>query len=190
MAQASRTLLFRNFTLSLIVGTSFLSLSRIRAMWEYYHAPLSVVAGFESTELPQLLNNTGLLPVFPPGTPEEEIPAVDLTPVKHFDLVLCLGKEWHRFPSHYLVPTGIRVEFIKSDFRGQLPRHFQETPAGTNMSGDSWWLRPETRYVPTDVNDLNKEDLSRYVRCHYLYAFTILTTAICCSRSLRIRATT
>lgn len=158
--QASRTLLFRNFTLSLVVGTSFLSLCRIRAMWVYYHAPLSVVSVFESTELPQLLNSTGLLPVFPPGTPEDEIPAIDLAPVKHFDLTLCLGKEWHRFPGHYLVPTGIRVGFIKSDFRGQLPRHFEET----HGNSATWWLRPGTRYVPADVNDLNREDSSRYVR--------------------------
>ncbi|KAF5352424.1 hypothetical protein D9756_005928 [Leucocoprinus leucothites] len=168
--QASQTLMFRNFTLSLVVGTAFLSLCRIRAQWVYYHAPLSVLSNFGGIEIPQLLNSTGLLPVFPPGTREEDIPPVDITPVKHFDLVLCLGKEWHRFAGHYLVPTGVRVEFIKSDFRGQLPRHFNET-ADSNTHSDSWWLRPETSYVPTDVNDLNKEDTSRYVQletCDYL----------------------
>jgi len=140
-------------------------------MWVYYHAPLSALATFESTELPELLNSTGLLPTYPPGTPEDDLPAVDLTPLKHLDLVLCVGKEWHRFSGHYLVPTGVRVEFIKSDFRGQLPRHFEETVAGTSMPSSSWWFRPATRYVPTDVNDLNKEDLSRYVSadtCDYL----------------------
>ncbi|EKM84086.1 hypothetical protein AGABI1DRAFT_67279 [Agaricus bisporus var. burnettii JB137-S8] len=166
--QAAQTLLFRNFTLSIVVGTSFLSLCRILAMWEYYHAPMTVASVFEDTELPQLLNDTGLLPRFPRGTPEEDIPAIDLTPVKYFDLTLCLGKEWHRFPSHFLVPTGIRVNFIKSDFDGQLPRHFEEA----NFSaGASWWPRPATRYVPNDVNDLNKEVLSRYVpleSCDYL----------------------
>lgn len=169
--QASRTLLFRNFTLSLVVGTSFLSLCRIRAMWVYYHAPLSIVATLQSTELPQLLNDTGLLPTYPPGTPEDELPAIDLAPLRHLDLVLCLGKEWHRFSGHYLVPAGVRVEFIKSDFQGQLPRHFEETLVGTNVSGPSWWLRPATRHIPTDVNDVNKEDLSRYVSpdtCDYL----------------------
>lgn len=134
-------------------------------MWEYYHAPMTVASVFEDTELPQLLNDTGLLPRFPRGTPEEEIPAIDLTPVKYFDLTLCLGKEWHRFPSHFLVPTGIRVNFIKSDFDGQLPRHFEEA----NFSaGASWWPRPATRYVPNDVNDLNKEVLSRYV-CRFVF---------------------
>ena len=26
-----------------------------------------------------------------------------------------------------------------------------------------WWLKPQTRYFPNDLNDLNKEDLSHYV---------------------------
>lgn len=167
-------MIFRNFTLSLVVGTAFLSLCRIRAQWVYYHAPLSVLSKFGEVELPQLLNSTGLLPVFPLETQEDDKPPVDLTPIKHFDLVLCLGKEWHRFTSHYLVPTGIRVEFIKSDFRGQLPRHFNEV-ANSNAFNDSWWPRPETSYVPTDVNDLNKEVTSRYVRYFIrLYAFMLV----------------
>ncbi|KXN88819.1 Alpha-1,2-mannosyltransferase alg9 [Leucoagaricus sp. SymC.cos] len=77
---------------------------------------------------------------------------------------------WHRFAGHYLVPTGIRVEFIKSDFRGQLPRHFKETADAKELDG-SWWPRPETRYIPADVNDLNEEDETRYVpaeTCDYV----------------------
>lgn len=119
---------------------------------------MTVASVFEATELPQLLNDTNLLPIFPPGTREEDIPAIDLTPVKHFDLTVCLGKEWHRFPGHFLVPSGVRVKFIKSAFDGQLPRHFEDFPVN-----GSWWPRPATRYIPEDVNDLNKEDLSRYV---------------------------
>jgi alpha-1,2-mannosyltransferase len=177
IVKASRTLMFRNFTLSLVVGTSFLSLCRIRALWVYYHAPQSVLAKFGSTELPQLLNNTGLLPILPPDTPEEKVPAIDFSPLKHLDLVLCLGKEWHRFAGHYLVPTEIRVEFIKSDFRGQLPRKFQETVDHTAPS-DSWWFRPAISYTPTDVNDLNKEDTSRYVRYLKLYAHVLINIAL------------
>ena len=168
--------MFRNFTLSLIVGAAFLSLCRIRAQWVYYHAPLSVLSKFGGIELPQLLNSIGLLPVFPPETQEDDKPPIDLTPIKHFNLVLCLGKEWHRFTGHYLVPTGIRVEFIKSDFRGQLPRHFNEA-ANSNAFNASWWPRPETSYVPADVNDLNKEDASRYVCNFRLYAYIAFNVA-------------
>lgn len=105
---------------------------------------------------------------------EEDIPPIDLSPVKQFDLKLCLGKEWHRFPGNYFVPSGIRVEFIKSEFDGMLPRHFEteKTRTSNDEANDTdlvgltkkWWLKPQTSYVPNDLNDLNKEDLSHYVR--------------------------
>jgi alpha-1,2-mannosyltransferase len=136
---------------------------------------------FQNTEIPRLLNISGLLPVYPPGTPEEDIPLIDLSPVKEFDLKLCMGKEWHRFPGSYLIPNGIRVEFVKSEFDGMLPRHFEEKLTADDQShgqggaipklANSWWLRPQTTYVPLDLNDLNKEDVSHYVpvdECDYL----------------------
>jgi alpha-1,2-mannosyltransferase len=55
-----------------------------------------------------------------------------------------------------------------------LPRHFQ-APGDSSAFGSSWWLRPETRFVPTDVNDLNKEDSSRYVRISR-YTYLLLLT--------------
>ncbi|KAH7642506.1 hypothetical protein HUG17_5551 [Dermatophagoides farinae] len=38
--------------------------------------------------------------------------------------IICLGKEWHRFPSNFFIPSKFRIEFIASEFRGQLPKHF------------------------------------------------------------------
>ncbi|KAF8167320.1 glycosyltransferase family 22 protein [Crassisporium funariophilum] len=177
--KASQSLLFRNFTFSLVVASSLISISRIIAQWHYYHAPLTVAFDFQMTEIPRLLNATGLLPVYPANTPEEDKPRIDLTPVKEFDLKLCLGKEWYRFPGSYLIPSGIRVEFVKSEFDGMLPRHFEESALKTGGNGQGllgevakkWWLRPQTSYVPQDLNDLNKEDLSHYVpvdECDYL----------------------
>ena len=105
--------------------------------------------------------------------PEEDKPPIDLSPIKKFDLKLCLGKEWHRFPGNYLVPSGVQVEFVKSEFDGMLPRHF-ETEQTKTLTGEEnnvlvglakkWWLKPETSFVPNDLNDLNKEDPSHYVR--------------------------
>jgi len=57
--QASKTSLFSRFTLSAIVATSILSISRIIALYNYYHAPLTVVHDFEVEVLPRLLNSTG-----------------------------------------------------------------------------------------------------------------------------------
>ncbi|KAI6120641.1 glycosyltransferase family 22 protein [Pisolithus croceorrhizus] len=111
---------------------------------------LLVVATFEVFELPRLLNRTGLLPPVPAEADEREQPNVDLTPIKEFELRLCLGKEWHRFPGHYLVPSGIRVDFVKSDFAGLLPAHFQRPPS-------PWWDRLGSKHTPAGLNDLNQE---------------------------------
>ncbi|XP_045751022.1 alpha-1,2-mannosyltransferase ALG9 isoform X2 [Mirounga angustirostris] len=51
-----------------------------------------------------------------------------------------------------------QLQFIPSEFRGQLPKPFAEGPLAT-------------RIVPTDVNDQNLEEPSRYIdisKCHYL----------------------
>ena len=142
--------------------TSVLSLSRIIAMRMYYGAPLSLHYHFQYEELPRLLNVTGHLPA-PPDVDiyEERDTQIDLSPIKEFNLRLCLGKEWHRFPGHYLVPNGIRVDFIKSEFDGLLPRHFDEGPHITNET--VWWLWPHTRVIPPGLNDLNIEEPSHYV---------------------------
>ncbi|NXD42717.1 ALG9 mannosyltransferase, partial [Copsychus sechellarum] len=74
-------------------------------------------------------------------------------------------KEWHRFPSSFLLPdtppfpfSGWQLQFILSEFRGQLPKPFAKGPMAT-------------RLIPTDMNDQNQEEPSRYVdisKCHYL----------------------
>ncbi|KDQ63225.1 glycosyltransferase family 22 protein [Jaapia argillacea MUCL 33604] len=165
--QASRTSIFRTATSSVVCAAVVLSISRIMALWHYYHAPLSVTYSLTSVEMPRLLNVTGYLPTPPPHVTEEELPRIDLSPIKEFGLTLCLGKEWYRFPGHYLVPDGVRVEFVKSEFEGLLPGHFWE---GKGRGSGLWWRRG-TRVVPQGLNDLNKEEPTHYVdvnKCHYL----------------------
>lgn len=170
--QASQTSIFKNFTLFIVLASSFISLTRVFALWYYYHSPLTVAFEFQTLEIPRLLNVTGLLPVYPPGTAEEDTPRIDLSPIKEFGLKLCYGKDWYRFPGHYLVPNGIDVEFIKSEFDGMLPRHFEQKVPVDNYEdsgvlaklSDRWWLKPQTRNVPEDLNDLNKEEPTHYVR--------------------------
>ena len=141
-------------------------MSRIVALWKYYHAPQTIYFQLEDSELPRLLQATGLVPEFPPNTPVEEIPRIDLSPVKLFNLTLCVGKEWHRFPGHYLVPDGVRVDFVKSDFDGLLPGHFGEGPSVAAEDGGLWW-REGTRSAPVGLNDLNREAPGFYVRIHW-----------------------
>ncbi|KAG0707441.1 glycosyltransferase family 22 protein [Suillus ampliporus] len=167
--KASRSIIFGATTFSVIILTGLISLSRALALWHYYHAPLSIFNNLEASELPRLLNVTGLLPPLLPGTDEIDRPSIDLTPIRAFDLRLCLGKEWHRFPGHYLVPNGVKVDFVKSEFDGLLPAHFEEGRAKLSLSG--WWDRPGSRITPASLNDLNKEAPEFYVpieSCDYL----------------------
>jgi len=82
---------------------------------------------------------------------------------------VCVGKEWYRFPSHFFLPNTIqlspskptsplRLEFLKSHFTGQLPKHFGVWPNGTFL-------------IQTHFNDRNREDGNQYVSlsdCTYL----------------------
>ncbi|KAL0581041.1 mannosyltransferase [Marasmius crinis-equi] len=171
--RASRTTIFSTFTASVLITASVISISRILANWNYYHSPLSIAYRFEYNELPQLLNTTGLLLPPPqsraaPSKYDQEGHVVDLTPIQEFNLTLCVGKEWYRFPGHYLVPNGVNVEFIQHDFHGLLPGHF---PDESQAPKSRWWIRPQTRVQPEGLNDLNQEEPSHYVpveTCSYL----------------------
>ena len=174
-SQASRSSLFSQFTLSVVATTGVLSLSRIMAHWKYYHSPMSVTYALEATEVPRLLNVTGHV-VLPPHLGEDgerrrhtddegeyEAPRIDLGLIEEWGLRLCVGKEWHRFPGHFFVPDGVRVDWVKSEFDGMLPGHFAETP----LAGRLLERTMGTRVVPKDMNDLNKEAQGFYVspRC-------------------------
>lgn len=175
--RASRSQIFRWSTLIIVLFASFISLSRILALWKYYHTPMTIIYRFENQEVPRLLNVTGLLetPLPPPELLEEyrkkltekreDEPRIDISPIKNFGLRICYGKEWYRFPGHYLVPDGIRVDWIKSEFDGMLPAHFLEARGGLMSRALG------TRHVPVGLNDLNKEEPMHYVdisSCDYL----------------------
>ncbi|KAL9933340.1 hypothetical protein V8E36_008058 [Tilletia maclaganii] len=109
---------------------------------------------------------------------------------------LCYGKEWYRFPGHFFVPHGVSVDFVKSEFRGILPKHYafasslskargsaaSAVPAPSALEsrfvrtldrflGWSWGLRDVTRTVQSGFNDMNREEPDRYVdikTCDYL----------------------
>ena len=103
---------------------------------------------------------------------------------------LCVGKEWHRFPSSFFLPDKVQIRggsgsdsggdddssglqlpvelrfvpvelrFVRSEFRGLLPGQFPRGPVPN-----------ATRRVPTHQNDQNREEAERYVpveSCHFL----------------------
>ena len=133
---------------------------------------MTIAYQFEKQEVPRLLNVTGFLatPLPPPELLEEyrrnltkkreDEQRIDLSPIKDFGLRICYGKEWYRFPGHYLVPDGIRIDWIKSGFDGMLPAHFHETHDEIRSRTMG------TRHVPLGLNDLNKEEPMHYVSFH------------------------
>lgn len=85
---------------------------------------------------------------------------------------VCYGKEWYRYPSSFFLPssTRYRMRFIKSEFRGQLPKLYD--------NDDKLGLK--THIVYNDFNDVNKEEVSRYIepeQCHYLIDSSQPTTS-------------
>lgn len=79
---------------------------------------------------------------------------------KNIPINVCVGKEWYRFPSSFFLPSSDRwqLQFIQSDFRGQLPQPFKQGHLST-------------RIIPENMNDLNREEPSRYIpveKCVFL----------------------
>ncbi|KAL9825860.1 alpha-1,2-mannosyltransferase ALG9 isoform 2-T2 [Geothlypis trichas] len=105
-----------------------LSLSRSVALFKGYHGPLDLYPEFHRIATDPSIHTV------PEGRPVH----------------VCVGKEWHRFPSSFLLPDNWQLQFILSEFRGQLPKPFAKGPLAT-------------RIIPADMNDQNKEEPSRYV---------------------------
>jgi len=90
---------------------------------------------------------------------------------------VCLGKEWYRFPSHFLLPTGVRAKFVKSEFSGLLPGEFSEAKQGFGTFPGTW-------LTPPGMNDQNREDMGKYTdirRCDFVvdsYLPSTVTTSL------------
>uniref|UniRef100_A0A0D9Y518 Mannosyltransferase n=1 Tax=Oryza glumipatula TaxID=40148 RepID=A0A0D9Y518_9ORYZ len=75
--------------------------------------------------------------------------------------VLCVGSEWHRYPSSFFIPSYIsEVRWIDDGFRGLLPFPFNETLGGTTAA-------------PSYFNDKNKASDEQYV---FSLAFKLYST--------------
>lgn len=80
---------------------------------------------------------------------------------------VCVGKEWYRFPSSFFLPPHMRLQFVKSEFRGLLPGQFLERPP-------SRWSLPPAWHMPDGMNDQNVEDPGKYVIKHLCQSMLIL----------------
>ncbi|XP_053125529.1 alpha-1,2-mannosyltransferase ALG9-like isoform X2 [Hemicordylus capensis] len=131
--------------LGTILVFGLLSLSRSVALFRGYHGPLDLYPEFHRIATDPTIHTV------PEGRPVH----------------VCVGKEWYRFPSSFLLPENWQLQFIPSEFRGQLPKPFARGPVAT-------------RIIPADMNDQNREEPSRYFdisKCHYLVDLDTATEA-------------
>ena len=66
---------------------------------------------------------------------------------------VCLAGEWYRFPSSYMLPDGVSLEYLTSSFKGQLPQPFLPTLGSA----------AEPHQLLQPFNDVNREEPSRYI---------------------------
>lgn len=140
----------RAFSAAVLLTFSLLSLSRIAAQVHNFSAPFSVYRALAVD-----LARPGASPSLTGDATRANV---------------CLGKEWYRFPSRFFLPDAdargraVHVQFLKSDFSGLLPKPFAPLPEGT-------------RVVPSEMNDMNREEPSRYVPeavCDYVVDLDLL----------------
>ncbi|VDN35393.1 unnamed protein product [Gongylonema pulchrum] len=83
---------------------------------------------------------------------------------------VCIGKEWYRFPSSFFLPSSgksdggrlwtAELKFIRSEFAFLLPKPY--------LVGSILQI---TRAIPTEMNDMNREEVIRYAdieQCDFL----------------------
>ncbi|XP_029037684.1 alpha-1,2-mannosyltransferase ALG9 [Osmia bicornis bicornis] len=123
-----------HITFFAILICGLLGISRSLALYKGYYAPMEVMID---------ANKLGL---------EGEIP-------KDMYINFCVGKEWHRFPSSFFFPSNNwKLQFLKSEFKGQLPQPFLDHENATSV-------------IQPYFNDMNREEPTRYFnanKCHFV----------------------
>jgi len=139
----------KSLTTFIIIICGAISFARVSALYVHYGAPMIIYKHFYYVEIPNQIEARQL--------------QVDLI---NNPINLCVGKEWYRFPSHYFLPDGVRLRFLKSDFNGQLPKYFLEkTYVDSNNQTKMSDEREGTWTIQEGFNDRNLEEMDRYVSC-------------------------
>lgn len=96
---------------SLVALAALVGASRVAALLASYSAPLRIYSS---------------LPADPPA------------PAQNRSSLVCLGAEWHRFPSSFLLPgEAYRLAFVAAGFGGLLPVPFDASQGGSRAAPDS-----------------------------------------------------
>ncbi|KAI9474064.1 MAG: Alg9-like mannosyltransferase family-domain-containing protein [Benjaminiella poitrasii] len=164
----TRIYALRFTSIAILAVYALLSILRLLAILTRYRAPFVVYSAIWNEQAPDQLINLNYLQ-------EDFVDNVDLK-LKN----VCVGKEWYRFPSQFFLPSDTRLQFLKTNFAGQLPKEFEEDLTVGRYELDDGqehyyrrrvygWLG--ARMAPEGFNDLNQEDPSVYVSldaCDYL----------------------
>lgn len=143
------------------------SFGRISAIHHYYHAPFNVYHHLQMYELTRLAlaHEPHLMPAIDPSLPLKEFAtaldknqAISLESLARHELTLCLAKEWHRFPSSWLVPNEVETRFVESAFDGILPKQWDAPgDASKGLFGRATAVRPR------GMNMFNRQERDRFV---------------------------
>lgn len=149
-----------------------ISTLRVIAIFQFYHAPFDIAYHFQYTTVPQILTSLGYSPKPPPkgykpyNSDSKVNPEWDYSLLQKLDtpVTLCYADEWYRYPGSYLIPEGIDVQWVQTDFDGMMPRRWEHSAVGHSSSS---WPRQETRVVEDGkFNGMNKASIvpGTYVR--------------------------
>jgi alpha-1,2-mannosyltransferase len=117
---------------------------------------------------------SGLTAPLPTMTMAMDRPQALLTTpeIEKREMFVCAGKEWYRFPSHFLLPHGMKFKFIQSRFNGLLPHSFGNQSDSEPIKirngifeySQMVKLRPRMySYSIENVNDKNRFEKDRVV---------------------------
>ena len=123
-----------------------ISTLRVFALHAFYHAPFDVAHHFQYQSIPNVLLERGYSPEplpkdYKPYGDEVPTPRWDFSVLSTFEprITLCYGTEWYRYPGSYLIPDGVDVQWVRSEFDGMMPRRWEASEAVGS------WARNETR---------------------------------------------
>ncbi|ORX48881.1 hypothetical protein DM01DRAFT_1385425 [Hesseltinella vesiculosa] len=150
----TRVYAFRYTSVVVLFVYVLLSISRILVLLTRYSAPLSVYAALWKERQDPVIHTNTIQENYDDQTSQKE-------------LQLCVGKEWYRYQSSFLLPNDVRLQFIRSSFDGLLPNKFPEDWTVKSYTSDSkqvlyrsrkYDLFTGVRYQNPGANDLNRPD--------------------------------
>nr|CAH8870540.1 unnamed protein product [Trichobilharzia regenti]CAH8870550.1 unnamed protein product [Trichobilharzia regenti] len=103
-------------------------------------------------------------------SPMHLVKHLPVVPLQSHKPMLCMGRDWHLFPSRYFLPGGAErwdVGFVQCNFSGQLPGQFVQ-PAPSSVVGSS------TRADGNHFNSENLEEPDRFIsnetfKCSFMF---------------------